>query len=75
MLISNNNSKTNSRITNGWELTRASVDGLVKAIESGCNEVFSSYLQTMAHQEKLFCAVISLFIFAIHFFIIKLKYY
>lgn len=33
---------------NGWELTRASVDGLVKAIESGRNEVFSSYLQTMA---------------------------
>jgi len=48
MLISNNNNKTNSRITNGWELTRASVDGLVKDIESGRNEVFSSYLQTMA---------------------------
>jgi hypothetical protein len=46
MLISNNNS--NGKITNGWELTRASVDGLVKAIESGRNEVFSSYLQTMA---------------------------
>src|SRR5205807_3843441 len=50
MLISNNNSKSNNngRITNGWELTRASVDGLVKDIESGRNEVFSSYLQTMA---------------------------
>src|SRR5438552_393519 len=48
MLISNNNSKSNGKITNGWELTRASVDGLVKAIESGRNEVFSSYLQTMA---------------------------
>src|SRR5438552_16553423 len=48
MLISNNNSKSNGRITNGWELTRASVDGLVKDIESGRNEVFSSYLQTMA---------------------------
>src|SRR5436305_2749768 len=44
MLISNNNSK----ITNGWELTRASVDGLVNAIEAGHNEVFSNYLQTMA---------------------------
>ena len=50
MLISNNNSKNNNngRITNGWELTRASVDGLVNAIEAGHNEVFSSYLQTMA---------------------------
>jgi hypothetical protein len=44
MLIANNNNKINST----WELTRASVDGLVKAIESGHNEVFSSYLQTMA---------------------------
>jgi hypothetical protein len=44
MLISNNNSKINST----WELTRASVDGLVKAIEAGRHEVFSSYLQTMA---------------------------
>jgi hypothetical protein len=48
MLISNNNSKSNGKTTNGWELTRASVNGLVKAIESGRNEVFSSYLQTMA---------------------------
>jgi len=50
MLISNNNNKSNGngKITNGWELTRASVDGLVKAIESGRNEVFYSYLQTMA---------------------------
>jgi hypothetical protein len=31
-----------------WQLTRASVDGLVQAIESGHNEVFSSYLATMA---------------------------
>ncbi len=46
MLISNNNSKNNSKST--WELTRASVDSLVEAIESGRNEVFSSYLQTMA---------------------------
>jgi hypothetical protein len=44
MLISNNNSK----IRNGWELTRASVDVLVNAIEAGHNEVFASYLQTMA---------------------------
>ncbi|HEY6251600.1 MAG TPA: ArdC family protein [Candidatus Angelobacter sp.] len=44
MLIGNNNNKIN----NTWELTRASVDGLVKAIESGRNEVFSAYLQTMA---------------------------
>src|SRR5579864_8029432 len=43
MLIANNN-----KINNTWELTRASVDGLIKAIESGHNEVFSSYLQTMA---------------------------
>ena len=48
MLIGNNNSKSSGKTTNGWELTRASVDGLVKAIESGRNEVFSSYLQTMA---------------------------
>ncbi len=37
-----------SKAKNTWELTRASVDGLVQAIESGHNEVFSSYLETMA---------------------------
>jgi hypothetical protein len=37
-----------NRIHSTWELTRASVDGLVQAIESGRNEVFSSYLETMA---------------------------
>jgi hypothetical protein len=37
-----------NKITSTWELTRASVDGLVQAIESGHNEVFSSYLETMA---------------------------
>jgi hypothetical protein len=31
-----------------WQLTRASVDGLVQAIETGHHEVFSSYLATMA---------------------------
>lgn len=45
---SNNNHNSNGKIMNGWELTRASVEGLVKAIESGRNEVFSNYLQTMA---------------------------
>lgn len=44
MLIGNSNNKINST----WDLTRASIDGLVKAIESGRTEVFSSYLQTMA---------------------------
>jgi hypothetical protein len=43
MLITSK-SATNS----SWQLTRASVDGLVQAIESGHNEVFSSYLATMA---------------------------
>src|ERR1700694_3639466 len=42
MLLNANKTK------NTWELTRASVDSLVEAIESGRNEVFSSYLQTMA---------------------------
>jgi hypothetical protein len=42
MLLNANKAK------NTWELTRASVDGLVQAIESGHNEVFSSYLETMA---------------------------
>jgi hypothetical protein len=37
-----------SKINSTWELTRASVDGLVQAIESGHKEVFSSYLETMA---------------------------
>jgi hypothetical protein len=37
-----------NKINSTWELTRASVDGLVQAIESGRNEVFSSYLETMA---------------------------
>jgi hypothetical protein len=44
MLEVNRKNKLNST----WELTRASVDGLVQAIESGHNEVFSSYLETMA---------------------------
>jgi len=44
MLEVNSKNKVNST----WELTRASVDGLVEAIESGRNEVFSSYLETMA---------------------------
>ena len=44
MLEVNSKNKINST----WELTRASVDGLVQAIESGHNEVFSSYLETMA---------------------------
>jgi hypothetical protein len=40
---------TSKGITNSsWEFTRASVDGLVQAIESGHNEVFYSYLKTMA---------------------------
>jgi hypothetical protein len=37
-----------NKITSTWELTRASVDGLVQAIESGHNEIFSSYLEIMA---------------------------
>ena len=41
-------SNGSNRTNNGWELTRASVDGLVKAIESGRLEVFSSFLLTMA---------------------------
>jgi len=41
-------STNQGNIQSTWELTRASVDGLVKAIESGRNEVFSSYLTTMA---------------------------
>jgi hypothetical protein len=45
---SNGNDNSNGKIMNGWELTRASVDDLVNAIESGRNEVFSTYLQTMA---------------------------
>ena len=36
------------KINNTWELTRASVEVLAHAIESGHDEVFSSYLQTMA---------------------------
>jgi hypothetical protein len=40
--------KDTSKTKNTWELTRASVDGLVQAIESGHHEVFSSYLETMA---------------------------
>ena len=42
MFISNNNGNT------PWNLTRASIDALVKAIEAGGDEVFSAYLQTMA---------------------------
>jgi hypothetical protein len=42
--ISNGNSKNNS----SWSLAQASVDGLIRAIEAGRNEVFSSYLETMA---------------------------
>lgn len=45
---SNGNNDSKGKIMNGWELARASVDGLVKAIESGRYEVFSTYLQTMA---------------------------
>jgi hypothetical protein len=41
-------STNQGNINSTWELTRASVDGLVKAIESGRNEVFASYLSTMA---------------------------
>jgi hypothetical protein len=37
-----------STTNSSWQLTRASIDGLVQAIESGHNEVFSSYLATMA---------------------------
>jgi hypothetical protein len=37
-----------SKSISSWQLTRASVEGLVQAIESGHNEVFSSYLETMA---------------------------
>jgi hypothetical protein len=37
-----------SKPISSWQLTRASVEGLVQAIESGHNEVFSSYLETMA---------------------------
>jgi hypothetical protein len=37
-----------STTNSSWQLTRASVDGLIQAIESGHNEVFSSYLATMA---------------------------
>jgi N-terminal domain of anti-restriction factor ArdC len=44
MLEVNSKNKINST----WQLTRASVDGLVQAIESGHHEVFSSYLETMA---------------------------
>src|SRR5882672_585411 len=41
--------EVNSKNKNStWELTRASVDGLVQAIESGHHEVFSAYLATMA---------------------------
>jgi hypothetical protein len=46
MLISNNNSKTNTN--NFWQLTRASVDGLAQAIESGHAEALSTYLGVMA---------------------------
>lgn len=41
-------STNQGKISSTWELTRASVDGLVKAIESGHDEVFSAYLATMA---------------------------
>jgi hypothetical protein len=41
-------STNQGNINSTWELTRASVDGLVKAIESGRNEVFASYLATLA---------------------------
>jgi hypothetical protein len=42
---SNGNSKTKATSAS---LARASVDSLIQAIESGHNEVFSSYLETMA---------------------------
>lgn len=41
---SNGNSKNNS----SWSLAQASVNGLIQALEAGRNEVFSSYLETMA---------------------------
>src|SRR6266700_1234952 len=44
MLEVNSKNKINST----WELTRASIDGLVQAIESGHDEAFSAYLETMA---------------------------
>src|SRR5205809_7971041 len=47
-MLGTSNSNNNSKPISSWTLTRASVDGLVKAIESGRDEVFSSYLQTMA---------------------------
>jgi hypothetical protein len=41
-------STNNRKLSTSSQLTRASIDGLVQAIESGHNEVFSSYLATMA---------------------------
>jgi hypothetical protein len=41
-------SNNNSRTTSPWTLTRASVDSLITAIESGRNEVLPSYLETIA---------------------------
>jgi hypothetical protein len=41
-------STNNRKLSTSSQLTRASIDGLVQAIESGHNEVFSSYLETMA---------------------------
>lgn len=38
----------NSKSKTTWELTRASVDGLAKAIESGKTEALSTYLGVMA---------------------------
>ena len=46
MFISNNNGKSNGN--SPWNLTRASIDALVKAIEAGGDQIFSSYLRTMA---------------------------
>src|SRR5579872_176464 len=39
---------SSNRINTPWELTRGSVDALIQAIEADHNEVFSTYLQTMA---------------------------
>jgi hypothetical protein len=42
------NTMQNNQIQTSWQLARASVDSLVKEIESGRNEALFTYLQTMA---------------------------
>ena len=42
------NTVQNNQIQTSWQLARASVDSLVKEIESGRNEALFTYLQTMA---------------------------